>query len=120
MTTTREDLTPWLGDTAADLTTEQLDRLCAEADRIDARYPDPDEADERNAALSAAVQYLLGDADASTAGAELAAARAAAERAMVAAQQIAVMTVADGGSEAETARRIGVTRMTVRQALGKR
>jgi transposase len=46
--------------------------------------------------------------------------RAAATAALLVARQVAVMAVEDGASEAATARELGVTRMTVRDWLGKR
>lgn len=55
----------WLGD--AEATDEQRDRLTRAAEAIEARYPIPDDgtesdvAQEREAALSAAAQIILGD-----------------------------------------------------------
>jgi len=55
----RYELEAWLGPALSDLTTEQVDRLLAEAQEIHARYPGDEES--QDAALSAAVQRLLGD-----------------------------------------------------------
>ena len=54
----RHELEAWLGPALEDLTPEQVDRLHQEAMAIYDYYPD---ADDREAALSASVQYLLGD-----------------------------------------------------------
>lgn len=114
-----EDLTPWLGPAADEMTADQIARFHAEAERIDARYPDPDEQDERDAALSAVVQYLLGETRPTDAGRALTAARMAEAHAMAASQQIAVMAVADGMSEVKAAEACGIDRNTLRRALGK-
>lgn len=57
----RWELEAWLGPALGDLTPEEVDRLLAEAQEIHARYPGVDQEDERDAALSAAVQRLLDD-----------------------------------------------------------
>lgn len=51
----------WLGDTK--VTDAQREALVRAADRIEARWPDPDEADTREQALSGAAQIILGDAE---------------------------------------------------------
>lgn len=123
-TTDREQvvirLDAWLGDARADLTDEQYARLLDESIDIEARYPDPDDADDARDALTAAVQYALGEIDPTRAGAALVDARAAARTALVAAQQVARMAVQDGMSEARAAEQCGIDRMTVRKVLGKR
>lgn len=118
--TTIDDLRPWLGPAYDDLTADQLDRLCAESDRINARYPDPDEADEREVALNAAVQYLLGETSIDDAGRAYTTARIAASRAQAVSRQIAAMASADGMPDLQAARRSGVDRMTLLKDLGKR
>lgn len=115
-----DDLMAWLGPAADDLTPEQIDRL-TEVDRaVRVRYPDPDEQAEREAALSATVQYLLGDITPEGADAELRTARRREREAYVAALQVAVMTHRDGVSETASAARCGIDRMGLRRALGKR
>lgn len=116
----RYELDAWLGDAADDLTSEQIDRLMAEADRIADRYPDPDDEADRQAALSAAVQYLLGDTRPTDAGHHLNAARRAQAEAMAASQQIATMAVADGMTKSGAARAAAIDRMTLLKALGER
>jgi DNA-directed RNA polymerase specialized sigma24 family protein len=59
-------------------------------------------------------------ADPSGAGRRLAAARLELEDAMTGAQRAAIALVNGGWSEEEAARAVGITRMTVRKALGKR
>jgi hypothetical protein len=112
----RHEIEAWLGPAFGEA---QVDRVHREAVRIWARYPDQDDAVEREAALSATTQYLLGETTIDDAGESLLRARIDAAGALAAAQQIAVMCVADGMTEAEAARRAGIDRMTVRKALGK-
>lgn len=113
-------LMTWLGPAADELTPEQIERVADEARRIDERYPDPDEQPERDAALSAVVQYLLGETTPEDANRALIAARRAEREAYVAAEQIAVMLVRDGTAKAAAARRAGIDRMSLLKALGER
>lgn len=115
-----DDLMAWLGPAAADLTAEQLETLAEEAHRIADRYPDPDEQAERDAALSAVVQYLLGDATPEDAGRALVAARLREREAFATAEAVAVMLVRDGSAKAAAARRVGIDRMSLLKALGER
>lgn len=115
-----DDLMAWLGPAAADLTPEQTERVAAEAQRIAERYPDPDERPERDAALSAAVQYLLGETTAEDASRALVDARLREREAYVTALQVAVMLAGDGVPDAVAARRAGIDRMRLLKALGKR
>src|SRR5689334_18644643 len=96
MPTTADDLRPWLGPAWDQLSADQRDRLAEESDRIAARYPDSDDSDEREAALSAAVQYLLGETSIDDAGRAYTEARIAATRAQSVSRQIAAMASADG------------------------
>jgi hypothetical protein len=118
MTIQRHEIEAWLGPAYGVLTEAQIARV--HPVRIWARYPDPDDSMERDAALSAATQYLLGETTIDDAGESLLRARIRASEALAAAQQIAVMAVEDGMAEAEAARLVGLDRMTVRKALGKR
>ena len=72
------ELDAWLGDTEA--TGEQRAALKRAADEIGARWPDPDSADVRAEAFTAAAMVVLGDAT----DAELAAMVALVEEAMAA------------------------------------
>jgi hypothetical protein len=121
-----DDLMEWLGPAADDLTPEQIDRIRAESRQIDERYPDPDEQGERDAALSAVVQHLLGETTAEDAKRTLIDARAATDRAFAAALQHAVMLVHDRQLAGEkpnklgAAQAVGVDRMSLLKALGER
>lgn len=115
-----DDLMAWLGPAADDLTPEQIERVRTEADAIARRYPDPDEQPERDAALSAVVQYLLGETTPEDAARALATARQRERAAYVAAEQIAVMLVADGTPKADSARRAGIDQTSLLKALGER
>ncbi len=123
---TNDDLRNWLGPAADDITPEQLDRLAAASRDIDGRYPDPDEQGERDAALSAALQHMLGETTAEDAARALINARAAADRAYAAALQHAVMLVRDREAAGEkpnklgAAKAAGVDRMSLLKALGER
>ncbi|WP_372595577.1 hypothetical protein [Actinotalea sp.] len=108
------DIDAWLGDTEA--TDEQRAAIQAASDAIAARWPDPDMADSRRDALNAAAMVVLGD-EALEATAEAWRDARARERATRAALTGAI--IASGGTEVGLARRAGVTRMTVRKALGK-
>jgi molecular chaperone GrpE (heat shock protein) len=112
-------LLAWLGPAATDLTAEQIERVAAESREIDARYPQ-DQQHERDAALSAVVQHLLGETTAEDADRALIAARRAEREAYAAALQVAVMLVRDGERKATAARRAGVDRMSLLKALGER
>jgi hypothetical protein len=114
-------LLAWLGPAVDDLTAEQIDLVAQASAEIDERYPEADDADVRDAALSATVQYLLGDTSPEDADRALVAARLAEARAYAAALQVAVMAHRVGGeSKAGAARRSGVDRMSLLKALGER
>lgn len=120
MTIQRHEIEAWLGPALPELNPEQVDQLHREAERIEERYPDPDEQDLRDAALSAATQYLLGETSIDDAGRELTDIRMKEARAYAAAYQIATLAAEAGMPEAEVARRAGIDRMTVRRKiLGK-
>lgn len=91
----RNSVATWLGPACDDLTDEQLDRLAAESADIDARYPDADEMPQRDAALSAAVQHLLGEVTISEADEAVARASNALATATAARKQIVAMASAD-------------------------
>lgn len=115
-----DDLMAWLGPAAEQLTPEQIERVADASRDIDSRYPDPDYQSERDAALSATVQYLLGETTPEDANWALIAARLAEDRAYAAALQIAVMLHRDGEHKATAAKRAGVDRMSLLKALGER
>src|SRR5690606_42076559 len=100
-------LIAWLGTAAGDLTPEQLERIAAEARRIAERWSDPDEQPERDAALAAVVQHLLGETSPEDAGRALLDARRREREAYAAAETIAGMLVGGGSPKATAARRVG-------------
>jgi hypothetical protein len=115
-----DGLMAWLGPAAHELTSEQLERFAAEAARIDEWYPDDDEQDERDAALTAVVQHLLGETSPAEANNALLAARREERRAYAAALAVGVMLVGDGSKKATAAGMVGVDRMSLLKALGER
>lgn len=115
------ELMAWLGPAADDLTAEQLDVFREAAADIQRRYPDPDEQPERDAALSATVQLLLGETSAHDAARTLVAARAEGRRAYVHAEQVAVLLHrTQGMKKAAAAEAAGIGRMSLLKALGER
>ena len=120
MTQISDDLMAWLGPAAEDLTAEQIEQVAVAARDIAERYPDPDDSHLRDAALSATVQYLLGDITAEDADRALIEARQREQEAYAAALQVAVMLRGDGEQKATAARRAGVARMSLLKALGER
>lgn len=111
------ELDAWLGP--VELTGEQRATLVREIAEIEAAYPDPDDQDVRDAAMSAAVQHLLGDTSPQDVGRALAEATGTLHRARAAMRTTARLMVAAGVSEVAAAEALGVTRMTIRSALGK-
>lgn len=109
----------WLGGTT--VTAEQRQIIHRAVDMIDARWPEPDDEDERAAALTGAAMLVLGD----TTDEDLAAAAYTARRASIEAQAsltgaiIAGSLLSPAESEQARASRLGIARDTVRKALGK-
>ncbi|WP_165949702.1 hypothetical protein [Micromonospora sp. KC207] len=118
--TSTNDLAAWAGPAWAELTDDQRDQLAAAAADIAERYPDPDDQDDRDAALSATVQYLLGDTTADEASRALTEARRRERAAYVAAVQHAVMLVRAGSQKKAAALACGIDRMSLLKALGER
>ena|SRR5690554_3379209 len=106
----RHELEAWLGPALEDLTPEQVSRLHREAEEIDERWSDPD---DREAALIAATQYLLGDLTVEEAGKRRRETRAAERHARVQAIQVACMAEADGMPTAAAARAAGIDRQVL-------
>lgn len=115
------ELEAWLGNDHG-LTDEQFADLLAQAEDIQGRYPDPDDQDVRDAALSTAHRLLLGQDDVLTELAKQRAdARAAESQALAGLRQAALMLVPDGSrSEKGFAEQVGVDRQAVRKWLGKK
>lgn len=119
MRTQRHELTAWLGPAADEMNPEQIDDFARVVDDIDARYPDPDDQDLRDAAMSAEVQMILGETTPEDAKRRLISARREALRASVAAQQIAVRLVRSGTEKKAAAEATGISRPTLDKALGE-
>lgn len=109
----RYELEAWLGPAAEDLSPTQIDRLHQEAIKIDARYPDPDDADDREAALVAATQYLLGELSVEEAGRRRRSTMLAERYARIQAIQVACMAAEDGMPTAQAARKAGIDRQVL-------
>ena len=117
----RHELEAWLGPALSDLTQEQVDRLHREAEAIKSRYPSPDDVDDREAALTAAVQYMLGELTVKEAGRRRRETKAAERHARVQAIQVALMSAEDGMPTAAAAREVGLDRQVlIRRAGGMR
>ena len=116
----------WLAD-GHDLTTEQVDQLAATAREIAARYPNSDDQDKRDAALTAAYRLMV-EAPGSVVkdlAVELALTRLTELRVLAAIRQCAVTLVVDDSSRGIEsaggfAREVGMDRSSVREWLGKR
>lgn len=107
----------WLGP--VDLDEDQRARFTTIWDDVGERYPAPEQQDERNAALSAAAQYLLGEITPTTAGSEIGRRVAALEDAKSAGRAVALLAIEDGASEYRVHKDLGITRRTLRLWLGK-
>ncbi|MEU3452201.1 hypothetical protein ABZ671_00960 [Micromonospora sp. NPDC006766] len=121
-----DELMAWLGPAADELTAEQIERVAAEVAPIAEMYPHPDQQDQRDAALYAVVQYLLGETTPEEAGRALIDARSREREAFAAATWMAVMLVRDNppkgrrGYKKQAAERAGIDRMSLLKALGER
>jgi DNA-binding transcriptional regulator YiaG len=113
----RYELDAWLGDDHG-LSEEQVEELLRAAEEIEEQYPDEDDQDDRETALTAAYRLMV-EAPEGLIG-ELAAERTAAQiaerKSLVALRQIAVTRISSGdATEAGFAQQAGVDRMTVRK-----
>lgn len=118
----RYELDAWLGDDHG-LTEDQIEDLLSTAGDIEEQYPDEDDHDDREAALTAAYRLMVEAPEDLVA--ELAATRTAARiaerKALVALRQVAVTRINNGdATEAGFAQQAGVDRMAIRRWLGKR
>lgn len=124
----RHEMEAWLGDDHG-LTEEQITELMRTADEIGERYPDPDDQEDRDAALFAAYELMVRDPDeiiAEQAG-RIEQGRTLERRGLAGARQTVITLEARGEldprgkiNESSLARTFGVDRMTVRRWLGKR
>ena len=111
----------YLGDFYNMLTEEQRGILAQASEQIGERWPDPDLADVRNEALTAVTMILFGDAtDEGIAAAWFAARWAEREaHAQLTGAIIAGQLLNPSETETSQASRLGVTRVTLRKALGR-
>lgn len=119
MSTQRHEIAAWLGPALADLSDEQVDQIADAFETIQARYEGKDADDDAEAARSGAAQVIIGDDDLETIAAAYLAARRLERERMAALTGAIAATAAQGESEVRIADMAGVTRMTVRKALGK-
>ena len=103
----------------ADVTAEQRHTLLAAAAQIDARWPEPDDSDEREAAFAAATMIVLSDAQVGEIRRDAIEAQGALVRARAAQVGAALALAGEYSSEQGLADALGVTRATVRSWLGK-
>lgn len=106
----------YLGPYADDATDQQKASLARAAGMVATRYTGPDS--DADAALSGAAQIILGDATLTELAAAYARARTA-EREAMATLTGAIIAASETMAETAIERESGVTRMTVRKALGK-
>lgn len=111
----QHELEAWLGPALAEMTPDQVSAMARYADIIEGRY---DDEAQRSVAASGALQIVLSDGTLEQLGEALARARQEECEAM-AILTGALIASADTDSESSLARRAGVTRVTVRRALGK-
>lgn len=124
----RYELDAWLGDDH-DLDEDQVRHLLAAANDIEVRYPDPDDADDREVALTVAYRLMVEDAEDVVVelGADLSRARVAGVRAMAGLQQAANAVIVPDAVHGDGVRSVsgfaklaGVDRMTVLRRWLKR
>ena len=111
----RYELEAWLGPALAGTTPDQVDAMARYADAIKDRY---DDEALRGLAAGGALLIVLADGTLEQLGETLADVRQD-ERETMAVLTGALIASADTDSESSLARRAGVTRVTVRKALGK-
>lgn len=107
----------WLGP--AELDAGQRARFTTVWGDVAEHWPAPEDQDLRDAALSAAVQYLSGEVAPADIGRSIARLTAERECAKAAARTVAGLAVEDGRSENALHGELGVTRRTLRLWLGK-
>lgn len=119
---TRQPFDPdaWLGPAADEATDDQKAAIAKAAEAINARWPDEDDADLREQALNAAAQVILEDDTLETHAGAWVRARRREQEAHAAVTGAIIATAHAGASELSISQRTGITRPTVRKALGKR
>ena len=118
MTMQDHELRGLLGPAYDETTDEQRAQVSRVCETLDRRWPLPDFTDEHTDALNAALEVILGDSTPEGIVSEWRAARAAeqvAHRRLSGAVMVAALTV----PETTLVERLGVSRPTIRKALGK-
>lgn len=110
-------LLAWLGPAISDATPDQLDAIARAADTINAKYADPDLADDREAALTGAVQLMLGDDTLGGLGQAYRSAAAAAETARLTLVGAVIAAHQAGASVSAIAAEAGLSRPSVYAAI---
>lgn len=118
MTTSDIELDAFLGDFRADLDDDTYQTLRRTVAAIQTRYPDDDLRDDRTLASSTAAQLAFGDTTLGQVAAEYATARTAERDAMAALVGAIIWADTTGASQRSITETAGVTRTTVRRALG--
>lgn len=118
---TDDDLRALLGDTYPDTTDDQREAIVRASDRIDARWPDEDDEDERREAMNGALEIVLSDTtdEAIARTAERARRDYLDAQARLTGAIIAGALRNPGEGDQPRAARLGVARDTVRKALGR-
>lgn len=109
------ELDAWLGDT--ELTAEQRTTLESAIDHLNTRYAGDEDAVGQG--MGGALMVILGDDTLEGVAAEWARARAVERDAMARLTGAIIAAAVQGQPETTIAQRTGVSRMTVRKALGK-
>ena len=112
------EMQAWLGPAYDETTPEQRDALEGAWATIEDRWPGEDDSDLRQHALSGAAMTVLGDSTDAQLVAEYLAAHQAAMDAH-ARMTGAIIRAAQDETEVAIAERLGLSRKTVRRALGK-
>jgi hypothetical protein len=114
------ELDAYLGEFADQLSEQQRAVLASALNILEDRWPGPDYTDERTEAGNAATEVVFGDATADQIASEYRTARSAERVARLRLTgAILATSLAGETSEPALAERFGVTRMTIRKALGK-
>ena len=111
------ELDAWLGDARDIMTDEQVASFARLVDRIGDRWPD--DVAERTEAMRGALQIILGDATLAEVGRDLRRVRVAEREAAARLTGALLAGAAAGIAETVMAEESGVSRPTVRKALGK-
>jgi len=119
------DYTAWLGPAAEQLTDDQRCAFDRVAGELNARYPERDAAGEPTddtrggEGMTGACMVLLGDATLAELAGDWSRARVVERDAMARLTGAIMATVEQGATEADIVRATGITRRTIRKAMGR-